>query len=121
MTSAVPVMIKGPHPREKPALKYMRDNPQGNRCSRCGETVAVAPDTEACVCARCLNLLLELRNAGYFDQEVKAKARRLRVDCNECGRPLPPGRNCGMCDGCRRRRNRETARERKRKQRHSAA
>ena len=34
---------EGPTPREKQTRDYLRDNPQGDRCSRCDAPVSVGP------------------------------------------------------------------------------
>ena len=97
-----------PPPREKRATEYMRDNPNRHLCSRCGEPVEVGPDTAACICTRCLNLLAELATRGYWDDDGTATGRL----CTTCGGPRPNGKRKGMCEKCARTRKTELARER---------
>ena len=95
-------------PRELTPAQYLAENPKGNRCSRCGITVPASPDVEACLCWRCLHLLAQLREAGYWG------IRKAKV-CAECGRPRPKGKT--YCPGCAKRKRRVTYRKTKRRQR----
>lgn len=57
------------------------------------------------------------RTAYLARYPVEAQVERTGPVCDECGLPLPPGRKCGRCGDCARKRNRTTARERKRRER----
>lgn len=103
-------ITEGPRMREKRIIEYMSENPNGNRCSRCGESVVVASDTAACLCCRCTHLLTELRKAGYWKDETVAA--RL---CPDCGSTLRKRRR--YCDACTRRRTRKRDRTKKRRMR----
>ena len=100
----------GEHPREKRISEYLAEFPNGSRCSRCGETVLVGPNTTACVCWRCTDLLAALNAKGYF----RRKARPART-CPDCKGPLAKRRRC--CPSCAARRRREAQRRKRKKQR----
>ncbi|HUV63443.1 MAG TPA: hypothetical protein VMW24_06060 [Sedimentisphaerales bacterium] len=89
--------------REKTALEYMGDHPDGKFCSRCGAEVPGAQGV-ACLCWHCLDLLARLRQGGYFNQRQPPDRA-----CADCGRERRAGKR--FCDPCAAKR----ARERKRK------
>lgn len=103
-------ITEGARMREKRIIEYMSENPNGNRCSRCGVSVKVARGTAACVCFRCTHLLAQLWAAGYWKK--KAKPARL---CPDCGSTLRKRRR--YCDACTRRRTRKRDRAKKRQMR----
>jgi len=103
-----------PPPREKRARVYMEENPMGGRCSRCGESVPVRGDTEACVCSGCLQMLARLESVGYWDEEEALAASNAGKTCYECGAERPKGKRKGLCPKCARTRKRDMARERAR-------
>ena len=102
------IVVEGPRMREKRISEYMCENPKGNRCSRCGESVAIGPDTVACLCCRCTHLLTELRKAGYWG--AKAKRR-----CPDCGAILVKRKQ--YCKSCVRKRAKKRERDKKRRKR----
>ena len=101
---------EGPRPREKRAIEHMRDNPQGDHCSRCGQPVRVGPETRACLCAECTHLLAQLWAAGYWKNEAKPK--RL---CPDCGEAI--AKRHRYCDTCAQQRARKRDRDKKRRRR----
>ena len=121
--SAVHDLIDEKRPREKRTLEYMAENPNGRRCSRCGEFVASArADVAACLCWRCTKLLAELHKRGYWEAKglasscpdgsaklTKPKRRGRRLRCADCRALLPPERQRpGLCKKCRRKHRRES-------------
>ena len=91
-----------PHRREKTANEYMRDNPDGKWCSRCGDEVH-GVQGDACVCWRCTNLLTELRNKGYW------RKKKAEGTCPGCGGERPKGKQ--RCPSCAKERRRDQQRQ----------
>lgn len=100
---------EGPPPREKRAAEHLRANPQGDRCSRCGESVAVGPDAVACLCADCTHHLAVLAMAGYWRKKAPER------ECPDCEKPLYKRQR--YCGGCTRKRARQRDRAKKRRTR----
>lgn len=108
--SALEDLNHGRSRREKTVTEYLRDNPDGNMCSRCGRTVPSARGV-ACLCSKCTDLLARLRAKGYW--RVREKTRT----CPDCGGTLAKRRR--YCLACAKRRRRKHDRAQKRKQRAS--
>ncbi len=107
-------------PREKRAQGYTKDSPLGYYCSRCGRTVMVGRDTEACICARCLNILMELYRSGYWSGSVSStvtgpESVRSEHSCPDCGGPLSARQR--TCPDCSRKRAKINSRNYMRKRR----
>ena len=100
-------------PREKTISQSMTDNPQGKRCSRCGDTVPQVRGI-ASVCWQCVQLLANLQAKNYFNQADKPPELGPITTCSQCGREIAKGRKC---ESCKRANQRQGARERKRRQR----
>lgn len=98
-------------PKEKTASQYMAENPVGNRCSRCGETV---PNCHALasMCWECTALLCTLHQSGYWN---KPKSARPEFVCPDCGEERPKGKH--RCLSCAKKHRRNTQRETMRKRR----
>ena len=104
--SAVRDLIVERRPREMRVGEHMQKNPQGRRCSRCGEIEKRAgQDCEAVVCWRCTTFLADLERRRYWTREVRSKLR----ECPECGRwAVEKGRR--YCRSCAAKKLRESNR-----------
>jgi len=95
-------------PREKTIRQYLDSNPQGDRCSRCGDFVPRVKG-EACVCWRCTQFLSELETRDYWKHQAPVRT------CPDCGGERRKGKQ--RCDFCAGKQRRNKTRERVRRQR----
>ena len=98
--------------------EYMRLNPNGSHCSRCGDSVPTRGGTVASMCWFCTFLASGLYKADYFKDEVAKEQQQFReqhhTDCPDCGSPRPRGRRRGRCSSCQKKHDKVTAKQRKR-------